>query len=141
MPIKPENRARYPADWKQIRERILMRAGNCCEQCHVANADMIVRGIGKDAGTFQRFEGDGEVYAADDGRVLGRCKASEYCGNKWTRVVLTIAHLDHVPEHCDDDNLKALCQRCHLAYDADHHRINAAQTRHARKAIADLFAE
>jgi hypothetical protein len=141
VPIKPENKGRYPADWKQIRERILVRSDNCCEQCRVANGDMIVRGIDKDAGTFQRFEGDGEVYAADDGRLLGRCKASEYCGNKWTRVVLTIAHLDHVPEHCDDDNLKALCQRCHLAYDAEHHRANAQATRHARKAIGDLFAK
>lgn len=140
MPIKPENKGRYPANWKQIRERILARASNCCEQCRVTNGDMIVRGIDKDAGTFQRFDGDGEVYAADDGRLLGRCKASEYCGNKWTRVVLTIAHLDHVPEHCDEDNLKALCQRCHLAYDAEHHRANAQATRHARKAIGDLFA-
>jgi 5-methylcytosine-specific restriction endonuclease McrA len=140
MPIKPENRGRYPANWKEIRARILARAGDCCEQCHVPNGDMIIRGIDKDAGTFQRFDGNGEVYAADDGRLLGRCKASEYCGNKWTRVVLTIAHMDHVPENCDDSNLKALCQRCHLAYDAEHHAETAKQTRRARKAIGDLFA-
>ncbi|MBJ9897370.1 hypothetical protein [Burkholderia cenocepacia] len=139
MPIKPENRGRYPSNWPEIRARILARAGNCCEQCRVANGDIIVRGIEKDAGTFQRFEGDGEVYAADDGRLLGYCKASEYCGNRWTKIVITIAHLDHVPEHCDDDNLKALCQRCHLAYDAEHHRANAVATRRARKAIGDLF--
>lgn len=141
MPIKPENKCRYPADWKEIRARILKRARDCCEQCRVANGDMIVRGIDKDAGTFQRFEGDGEVYDAEDGRLLGRCKASEYSGNRWTKIVLTIAHLDHVPEHCEDDNLKALCQRCHLAYDAGHHRINAANTRRSRKAIGDLFEE
>jgi hypothetical protein len=141
MPIKPENKARYPSNWKEIRTRILKRAGDCCEQCRVANGDMIVRGIDKDAGTFQRFEGDGEVYAADDGRLLGRCKASEYCGNRWTRIVLTIAHLDHVPEHCDDDNLKALCQRCHLAYDAEHHAETARQTRRSRLAVGDLFGE
>lgn len=140
MPIKPENLKRYPADWKMIRAAILERAGDRCEQCHVANADMIVRGIDKDAGTFQRFEGDGEVYAADDGRLLGHCKASEYRGNKWTRVVLTCAHLDHVPEHVEPSNLKALCQRCHLAYDAEHHQKNAAETRRSRKAIGDLFA-
>lgn len=139
MPIKAENRGRYPANWKEIRAAILLRAGNCCEQCRVANGDMIVRGIEQHAGTFQRYEGDGEVYDAEDGRLLGRRKASEYCGNKWTRIVLTIAHLDHVPENCDPSNLKALCQRCHLAYDAEHHRINAAATRHARKAIADMF--
>jgi hypothetical protein len=140
MPIKPENRARYPSNWKEIRARILERADNKCEQCRVANGDVIVRGIDKDAGTFQRFEGEGEVYDAENGHLLGHYRASEYCGNKWTRVVLTIAHLDHIPEHCDDDNLKALCQRCHLAYDADHHRTNAHATRQARKAIGDLFA-
>jgi 5-methylcytosine-specific restriction endonuclease McrA len=140
MPIKPENKGRYPANWKEIRAAILKRAGDRCEQCNVLNGDMIVRGIDKDAGTFQRFEGDGEVYAADDGRVLGRCKASDYCGNRWTKVVLTIAHLDHVPEHVEEANLKALCQRCHLAYDAEHHAETARATRHARKAIGDLFA-
>lgn len=139
MPIKPENKARYPKNWKAIRNLILARANDCCEQCHVANGDMILRGIDKDAGTFQRFEGHGEVYAADDGRLLGYCKASEYCGCKWTRIVLTVAHLNHMPEDCAETNLKALCQRCHLAYDAEHHRVNAAETRRSRKAIGDLF--
>lgn len=37
MPIKPENRGRYPADWSEIRARILARSGHCCEQCRVAN--------------------------------------------------------------------------------------------------------
>jgi hypothetical protein len=32
MPIRPENRALYPADWSTvIRPAILVRAGNCCE--------------------------------------------------------------------------------------------------------------
>lgn len=31
MPIKPENRARYPKDWKQIVERVRERSGDCCE--------------------------------------------------------------------------------------------------------------
>lgn len=41
------------------------------------------------------------------------------------RIVLTIAHLDHQPENCADDNLRAWCQRCHLAYDAQHHAATA----------------
>ncbi|MXN76475.1 hypothetical protein GR157_17245 [Burkholderia sp. 4701] len=139
MPIKPETRGHFPASWPATRARILARASNRCEQCHVPNGDHIVRGIDKDAGTFQRLEGNGEVFAADDGRQLGYCKASEYCGCKWTRIVLTIARLDHVPEHVSDDNLKTLCQRCRLAHDAEHRRANAAATRRARKAIGDLF--
>lgn len=42
------------------------------------------------------------------------------------RVILTVAHLDHQPENCDRDNLRAMCQRCHLAYDAEEHmRVRA----------------
>jgi hypothetical protein len=31
MPILPHRRALYPRDWPQIRERIIRRAGGCCE--------------------------------------------------------------------------------------------------------------
>ena len=33
------------------------------------------------------------------------------------RFVLTVAHLDHVPENCDRRNLKALCAPCHCRMD------------------------
>jgi len=49
-------------------------------------------------------------------------------------VVLTVAHLDHNPANCDPENLRAMCQRCHLAYDAEHHRRNAARTRAVKRA-------
>jgi len=35
-----------------------------------------------------------------------------------SKVVLTIAHLDHNPENNDPANLRAWCQRCHNTYDA-----------------------
>lgn len=38
MPIRPENRALYPPNWKEIRERILERDGNRCKSCDVPNA-------------------------------------------------------------------------------------------------------
>lgn len=31
MPIRPENRSRYPADWREIVERVRERSGDCCE--------------------------------------------------------------------------------------------------------------
>ena len=37
MPIKPENKARYPKDWPQISKRIRERAGNKCERCGAEN--------------------------------------------------------------------------------------------------------
>jgi hypothetical protein len=36
-------------------------------------------------------------------------------------VVLTVGHINHMPEDCRLANLKAWCQRCHLTYDARHH--------------------
>lgn len=42
-PIKPENRHRYPANWRTIRAAILQRADSCCEgtphypSCRAAN--------------------------------------------------------------------------------------------------------
>lgn len=48
-----------------------------------------------------------------------------------SKVVLTVAHLNHTPEDCADDNLKAMCQGCHLHYDLEHHLQTAAQSRTA----------
>lgn len=54
-----------------------------------------------------------------------------------SRVVLTIGHLDHVPENCEPGNLRAWCQRCHLHYDRHHH----AATRRRGRAVGDLFED
>ncbi|MBB0027050.1 hypothetical protein [Ralstonia pickettii] len=139
MPIKPENRGRYPANWQEIRASILARAGNRCEQCFAVNGDIIARGIGKDVDTYMTDEA--KVFDANDGRYLGQWRMSDYeCNQDGVKIVLTIAHLDHTPENCDPDNLRAWCQRCHLRYDAKHHAENARRTRHERKAVGDLFA-
>ena len=101
MPIKPENKDRYPDNWKEISERIRFeRADNRCE-C-----------MGECGFTHEH-----ESHS-------GRCSAINYEPHPITgsKVILTVAHLDHTPEHCDDNNLKAMCQRCHLNYDFDIHR-------------------
>lgn len=88
MPIKPENRKRYPANWAtEIRPRILARAGNRCE-------------------------GAPDIYPD--------CRAENHKLHPVTgsMVVLTIAHMADPIEDCSDGNLRALCQRCHLTYDA-----------------------
>lgn len=135
MPIKPENRGRYPANWKEIRARILVRANNRCELCRVSNGVTVMRGMAKDKGAYQLP--DGVTYSEKNGGLI--ClRPFDFIGYA-VKIVLTIAHLDHIPEHCGDDNLKAMCQKCHLTYDAEHHAKNAAATRRARKAIGDLF--
>ena len=56
-----------------------------------------------------------------------------------SKVVLTIAHMDHDEGNSDWSNLRALCQRCHNCWDAPKRRINAAITRHRKVGQEDLF--
>lgn len=64
----------------------------------------------------------------------GRCECKHGAANPRTgsEVVLTTAHLDHDKQNSDPDNLRAMCQQCHLRYDHDHHMINSLQTRMER---------
>lgn len=58
---------------------------------------------------------------------------------KQVRIVLTIAHVyDDNPMNCADDNLLALCQRCHLTMDARMHAQHARVTRAAAKSKNNL---
>lgn len=133
MPIRPENRDRYPPDWPEIRKRILARAQHRCEW--------------EGCAAFHRQLGywRDEVWvplprALRDAGVDKPCiVASKEGPLKIIMIVLTIAHLDHVPEHCDDDNLRAWCQRHHLRYDAQHHAQTAYATRRARANTRELF--
>jgi hypothetical protein len=112
MPIRPENLHRYPKDWREISARIRARAGARCEcegEC----------GRGTHKGRCPNVQG-GQAYGTG------------------SKVVLTTAHLDHQPERCTDDNLKSMCQGCHLHYDRDHHAETAYASRRRGKAI-DMF--
>lgn len=51
------------------------------------------------------------------------CGAENYKTHPITgsKVILTVAHLNHDISNNSFFNLKAMCQRCHLRYDAKHH--------------------
>lgn len=138
MPIKPENKSRYPDGWKKIRESILERAAHACEQCKAPNHAMIARGDGPDEGIY--LLAGARAFCAQTGKDLGPRQASGFQSSKSIKVILTIAHLDHVPERCEPENLRAWCQRCHLRHDAAHHAQNAKLTREA-KALAKQEAQ
>ena len=53
-----------------------------------------------------------------------------------SRVILTIAHMDWQEDHMDPARCRALCQRCHNAWDSVERQKNAARTR-ALKLQAD----
>lgn len=146
MPIKPENRALYAPDWSTvIRPRILARAGHRCEHPGCGARNYSVGWWQLEAGAYWWLAVWGQN---DNPRTYAEARqvaAETYFetmgmdGSKPIVIVLTIAHLDHDPTHNDDDNLRALCQRHHLAHDAAHHAATAQATRHARKAIGYLF--
>ena len=118
MPIRPENRARYPKDWKAISERI--RFGRAEGRCECVG----------ECGLTHSYE-DWEA----------RCPAinGEPNPDTGSKVVLTVAHLDHTPENCEDGNLKAMCQRCHNRYDMPKRRAGIAERARAQMASGDLF--
>lgn len=104
MPINYDN---YPPNWKtEIRPRILLRANNCCEECGIENGS-VVHSFKENGKTVWRF--------------LRYPEWVELGEPKKVKVVLTIAHLDHDEENHDvkDERLKAMCQLCHLTYDAE----------------------
>lgn len=54
------------------------------------------------------------------------CKAENYAPHPITgsKVILTVAHLDHNSQNNRFQNLAALCQRCHLNHDREEHIKN-----------------
>ncbi len=140
MPIRDENKARYPKDWKAISLRIRERAGQRCEKCKAPNGELIAREQSEDWAFEPTYTDDtGQVFSAEDGRHMG-FNSPQDMPAKWVRVVLTVAHLDHRPENCADDNLKAWCQRCHNIYDMPMRKAGIATRARQQYAAADLFA-
>jgi hypothetical protein len=137
MPIRPENKARYPADWQQVRQRILLRANFQCEHpgCRAMHGTI---GYWYD-GAFRALHDKLWHAGYRPGDVLRYAEGGAVYELKVIRIVLTIAHLDHQPENCSDDNLRAWCQRHHLAYDAKHHQVTRYRTRHAAARTVDMF--
>lgn len=128
-PIRPENLERYPADWPAISTRIRFdRAGGRCEctgQCGTDHAEELER----NAATELLDDEELEAVFGD----LRRCMAEHGRPHPVTDsvVVLTTAHLNHTPEDCAEENLAAMCQRCHLRYDREHHAATRSATRAA----------
>ncbi len=138
MPIKPENRARYPKDWKTIRTEVLARAENRCEWegCGLENKALGLRDLTGKWWPFVDFE---------NGRVPDsiRFEKDGETEKNGMRIILTIAHLDHTPENNGEPgnrpNLRAWCQYHHLRYDAKHHAESSRKTRNAKKRQEVLF--
>ncbi|PQA59145.1 hypothetical protein C5O19_05680 [Siphonobacter curvatus] len=113
MPFEPE---KYHRKWTLITRLVRKRAGNCCEICGVKNDRFVVRGKGRQKGTYRDATGC-EILQYQLLRLegLGYWKAVKKVG--MVRVVLTVSHLDRNRQNNRFHNLKAMCQYCHLNYD------------------------
>lgn len=139
MPIRAENRGRYPGDWKAISAAIRERAGNKCEWCGIANGAL---GARRNDGAFMPPipTQDGGFPAPGEWAWCG----SDDTGKatlKVVRIVLTTMHLDHTPENCDPANLKSACQRCHNAYDAPVRAAGKRERFRKGLALGELFGD
>jgi len=142
MPIRAENKDRYPQDWKAISKRIRVLAGNVCEKCGTPNGELIRRGVTRDKIAVWRLASDSaymDGYRADNG-ILEHDTGEDTVGwGQLVKVILTVAHLDHTPENCADDKLRAWCQRCHNVYDMPMRKAGIAARAKSTMAITDLF--
>lgn len=114
MPIRPENRARYPKSWKAMVAQARERSGDRCE-C------------------------DGKCGLTHDG---GRCAALNGKPHPSTGsiVVLTLAHEHGVPlEETSIERMFHACQQCHNRYDAPMRRAGIQQRAREALGIRDMF--
>jgi hypothetical protein len=122
MPIRPEERGRYPKDWSTVVvPRIRARSGNRCEctgQCGLCH------------GTSDEMPD-----------ASPRCGARNGLPHPTTgsKVVLTVMHLNHEPEDCRDENLLHGCQQCHNRYDMPKRRAGMKARAREKAALGDLL--
>ncbi len=101
----PIDYSKYHPQWKShIRPKILSRAKFRCEQCSREHLKYYLKN-------------DKESFGALDLNYLTWCAERSI---PVTKIVLTIAHLNHDVTDNREENLKALCQRCHLNHDRPH---------------------
>lgn len=131
MPIRPEFRQFYGRAWREVtRPQILARAGNKCEQCGAPNHRRVWRRLLNGRTWWSRYM---TVWRNCEGLVI---PPPRNAGPAYrVRIILTIAHLNHTPGEDGDENLKALCQWCHLNYDKLHHRESRASRKDASRPL------
>lgn len=117
-----------------------------CEWCGVPNAQLGGRTA---AGTWCKAQPTGTGGRGSSGFTWPAEGEDGWCTHpkdgstirlRIVRIVLTVAHLNHKPEDCADENLKAGCQRCHNIYDLPHRRAGIEERARAERAVGDLFA-
>lgn len=141
------DKSKYPPNWADISRAVRERAGQKCEACSVPNGAIICRSK-SDKSRYIVWHGTSDEWLLDGSDDFDR---KDFDRRKTTRVVLTVHHVGapHPDGRAGDprdkmdvrpENLKALCQRCHLLADLPHHIDNAKRTRADKAARANAAA-
>jgi 5-methylcytosine-specific restriction endonuclease McrA len=120
----------YHPKWKLIRRLVLKRARHTCEGCGIPNYAV---GYRNEEGRFKPTYGNVVHDLAGQGISYPSMRRITYKEAKdiadlineyedenqvhYFVIVITIAHLDQNINNNRFQNLKALCQKCHLAHD------------------------
>lgn len=155
----PMDRKKYPSNWDEISIAIRHRDGWRCKFCGVSNGAIGFRDDGK---FFKVADSRADVETAQhDGwrvsrngswrwtayRKISNNALEQFEFRDATEIILTVAHLGvdhadgssgnpHDKHDCREENLAALCQRCHLAYDMSDHIKNARSRRRSNQLAA-----
>jgi hypothetical protein len=128
MPVKQENKHRYPKNWKTIALQVKNDANWTCQHCGKP-----CRKTGVDWFDFEMWLYENHVRWWDE---IFETQSDDKETRKPQRFTLTVAHHPNPsPENCDRSNLIALCAPCHLKLDANLHAANAAATRRQKRDI------
>ncbi len=158
MPIRKDLLSLYKtAQYLAARQRVRLRAGGVfddrgkylggahCEQCGVIDRKTALRACGWwTPATLEATVHKMHGRFTDGHSTSGGCIQLPWTDPKgggphmmgipaiscrWVGIVLTTAHLNHTAGDDRDENLKLLCQWCHLSTDSQHHK----NTRSIRK--------
>ncbi len=136
MPIRPELRFYYPIDWPILSRHVrFVRAAGRCEVCARPHGALI-----RQLPDGRWYDPTTDTWRDDTGFPAPWPDIETYARHRAWRVSLSAAHLDHDPTNSRHDNLKALCQRCHLTHDRTEHRRRRRLTYRMRRALGDLFS-
>lgn len=89
---------------------------------------------------YERAEGQCECTGECALHIGKRCTEMDGQPAKYARgkVVLTVAHKNNYKPDCRDENLFALCNRCHLRYDQNLHIRRGKENRQSAGAANQL---